>query len=71
MGKMAAGALSKENRCPAADLERNHSERIFAKSFQCGFSSTPTSRNRSLGTPERKKPLGWAYFQDTPAVVSP
>jgi hypothetical protein len=47
-------------------LEQNQSKRALIKSREGGFISTPTSKNRSPGTPERKKPLedmasGYSY----------
>jgi len=52
------GFVPQGRRNGAGQPEQNHSRRSLVRSIQCGFISTPTSKNRSPGTPERKKPLG-------------
>jgi hypothetical protein len=43
-------------------LERNQSKRALTKSFEGGFYFHPSDLDLSLGTPDRKKPLGGLAF---------
>jgi hypothetical protein len=43
-------------------LERNQSKRVLVESFLGGFFFHPSDEDLSLGTPEKKKPLGGFAF---------